>query len=142
MDPLVNYYVNQARGRTEQSGHGLPAFAGVRYQRGHGLGSIFGNIFSKIRGALPWFFKTVGKHALKTGVNVATDVLEGRKVVESLKDRGLEGLKTAAEDVAPRVLEGIKSTARELIPQSGSGKRRKKRLINRKRKRQRRDIFG
>jgi hypothetical protein len=33
-----DYYIHQA-------GKGYPVFAGRRYQRGHGLGSIFGGLF-------------------------------------------------------------------------------------------------
>jgi hypothetical protein len=33
-----DYYINQA-------GKGYPVYAGKRYQRGHGLGSIFGGFF-------------------------------------------------------------------------------------------------
>jgi len=151
--PFVNYYVNQARGRL-QNGSGLPAFGGVRYQRGHGLGSIFGSIFSKIKGALPWFFKTAAKHVMQTGANVANDMLEGAKFKESVKERGLEGAKSAAEVIVPRAIEGIKSAIREdrnkdTEPQTqegaqeGSGKR-KYRTIRRpkKIKRLRQDIFG
>ena len=145
--PFVNYYVNQARGQVQQ-GSGLPAFAGVRYQRGHGLGSIFGNIFSKIKGALPWFFKTAAKHVMQTGANVANDMLEGKKFKDSVKECGLEGAKSAAEVIVPRAVEGIKSAIREdrnkeSENQEGSGKR-KYRTIRRpkKIKRLRRDIFG
>ena len=145
--PLVNYYVNQARGQL-QHGSGLPAFGGVRYQRGHGLGAIFGNIFSKIKGALPWFFKTAAKHVMQTGAKVAIDMLEGKKFKESVKERGVEGAKSAAVDIVPRAVEGIKSAIKEdRIKQSenqeGGGKR-KYRTIKRpkKIKRARTDIFG
>jgi hypothetical protein len=37
-----DYYIHQAA-------KGYPVFAGRRYQRGHGLGSIFGGLFKAIR---------------------------------------------------------------------------------------------
>ena len=74
-NPFVNYYVNQARG-DEQRGGALPYFAGVKFQRGSGIGSFFGNLFGKIKNALPYFFKTAAKHAFQTGSDVANDLLE------------------------------------------------------------------
>lgn len=148
--PYLKYYLDQAQNRV-QSGGDMPAFAGVRYQRGHGLGAIF----AKIRAALPWFFKSVGRQALQTGVDVAHDVLDGRKLRDVIAPRLLEGAKRTAQDVGPTMLEGIKTTARGLLPQSGSGKRRKRSIgnsikkgccknKNKKRKLGRRggDIFG
>jgi len=62
-------------------------------------------------------FKTHGKtmalDALRTGMNVAEDVLGG--------GRGLK------ESVKKRVPEGIKRTAQSVVGQSGSGVRRRKR---------------
>jgi hypothetical protein len=121
LNPYLKYYLDQAQNRV-QSGGDMPAFAGVRYQRGHGLGAIF----AKIRAALPWFFKSVGRQALQTGVDVAHDVLDGRKLREVIAPRLLEGAKRTAQDVGPTMLEGIKTTARGLLSQSGSGKRRKR----------------
>ena len=134
--PFINYYVDQARGKI-QTGNGLPAFGGVRMQRGHGIGNFFGSLFGKIKSALPWFFKTVAKNALQTGANVAGDMLEGKKFKESIKERGLQAAKDTAGEIGPKALEGIKSSAGQLFSQSGSG-----RVIKRPKKRKYRDIFG
>ena len=97
----------------------MPVFAGARYQKGHGLGSILSGLFRRV---LP-FLKANGKNfavnLLRTGVDVADDVFDGgKKFTESLKER---------------VPQGIKRTVQDLKFQSGSGlgKRRKTR-----------DIFG
>ena len=96
-----DYYSRQAGGQ-------IPVFVGSRYQRGHGLGSILGGIFRRFIVPL---FKTHGKtlalDALRTGMNVADDVLGSG-----------QGFK---ESVKKRVPEGIKRTAESLIRQSGSG---------------------
>jgi hypothetical protein len=118
MDHL-QYFIRQARGAM-QTGGDMPAFAGARYQKGHGLGSIF----AKMRAALPWFFKAVGKQALKTGVNVAQDVIAGKKLRDAIRPRLFEGVKSAIQDIGPSVLEGIKTSVKEFTPQSGSGRRR------------------
>ena len=113
-DMYLDYY-------TRQRGDGMmPVFVGAPYQRGHGLGSILSGLFSKI---VP-FFRTNGRrivsNLLRTGVDVATDVLE--------KKRGF------TDAVKERVPEGIKRTAQDIDWQSGSG-------IAKRRRRHRRDIF-
>ena len=99
---------------SRQVGGEIPVFVGSRYQRGHGLGSILGGLFRRF--VIP-LFKTHGKtmalDALRTGMNVAEDVLGG--------GRGLK------ESVKKRVPEGIKRTAQSLVGQSGSGVGRRKR---------------
>jgi len=112
----------------EQSGNGLPVFGGYRGQRGHGLGSILGGLF---RSAMPMIKRglaTFGKHALKTGLEIANDVVAGENVKDSAKRR---------------VSEGIKRFARpeNFISQTGSGRKRKSSGKIKKSKRKRRDIF-
>jgi hypothetical protein len=75
----------------QQAGNGLPAYAGVPFQRGHGLGSIIGGLF---RGALPILRnvgKAVGKQLLRSGLDVANDVVSGNNVKKALKRRAREG---------------------------------------------------
>ena len=63
----------------QQAGGALPYFAGVQYQRGHGLGSLFGSL---LRSAMPLIKRgavALGKGALKTGVRIAGDVLSEHK---------------------------------------------------------------
>ena len=62
----------------------MPVFAGGRVQRGHGLGSLFGGL---IRSATPLIKSgaiALGKRALKTGLNVAGDVLCGQSMMGRL----------------------------------------------------------
>jgi len=104
----------------------MPVFSGARIQRGHGLGSILGGFFRRL--VLPFVknhVKDVLTNAVKTGMEVADDVLEGRSLKESAKRR---------------VPAGIKRTVRGLIFQSGSGVRRVK--TNKKKKRKIRDVFS
>ena len=99
-----------------QSGSGLSVFQGSRGQRGHGLGSMLSGLF---RSAVPMIKRglaTFGKHALKTGLEIASDVADGSSFKDSAKAR-----------ILPTILPGIKRFADEEIfsKQSGSGKRRK-----------------
>ena len=64
----MNYY-------TEQAGHGLPGFQGSRFQRGHGLGSLFKGLFRLATPLLKKGAVELGKTALKTGLSA----LEGDK---------------------------------------------------------------
>jgi len=113
---------------SRQVGGLMPVFVGSRQQRGHGLGSVLGGIFRRF--VIP-FFKTHGKalatDALRTGVNVAEDVLGGRTLKESVKRR---------------VPEGIKRSAQSLVAQSGSGVCSKRRKRRRKLRPHSKDIFA
>jgi len=73
----------------------MPVFAGARIQRGHGLGSILGGLFRRL--VLPFVkndAKNVLTNAVKTGMEVTDDVLEGRSSKESSKRRVPGGYKT------------------------------------------------
>src|SRR5215831_17116286 len=116
-----DYYVTQ-------SGSGLPIFQGSRTQTGHGLGSIFSGLF---RFALPLLKSlgiSVGKQALRTGAQIATDVADGQAFGDSAKRR---------------INDTIKQYAPSFGSQSGGGKRRKRRLKSKKpkSKKRKRDIF-
>ena len=69
----------------QQLGGALPYFAGARYQRCHGLGSMFSGL---LRSALPLIkrgYVALGKGALKTSVRIADDVLSGQDVIRAYK---------------------------------------------------------
>ena len=65
----------------------MNVFHGARVQKGYGLGNILGGLFRK---ALPYLWqgaKYAGKTALRTGIDVANDVIDGQDVKSSLKTR-------------------------------------------------------
>jgi len=101
----------------QQSGSGLPVFHGSRGQRGHGLGSMLSGLFRTAVPMLKRGLATFGKHALKTGLEIAGDVVEGKSFKDSARDR-----------IVPTIIPGIKRFAEEEIfsNQSGSGKRRRR----------------
>ncbi len=107
---------------------GSPVFRGSLMQRGHGLGSILRGLF---RSALPLIksgAKSLGEHALRTGLEIANDVADGSSFKESAKRRIPRGIKSFAQSYG-------------FIPQSGSGKRRRRKTVATKRKKLKRDIF-
>ena len=71
-----DYYLHQA-------GHGYPVYAGSRVQRGHGLGSIFGGLFKAAAPLLKKGAKKLGREALKTGLHIAGDVIQGKNFKEA-----------------------------------------------------------
>ena len=78
----MNYNEYYAR----QAGGALPYFAGAPYQRGHGLGRLFGGL---LRSAMPLIKRgavALGRGALKTGVRIADDVLSGQSIKRQPKD--------------------------------------------------------
>lgn len=121
MNELQNYYI-------EQAGSGLAGFRGVRYQRGRGF---FGRLLS---GAVFPLLRFLGKNVLKTGTNVASDLLQS-------DDFSIENIKDIAKNRAKEgAVEAFKDGFRRM---RGKGKRRKritKRCVKRKsiKRRQRR----
>ena len=126
----------------DQAGSGLPVFVGARMQRGHGIGSVLGGLF---RSAVPLIKKgvsTLGKQALRSGLEFAGDLLQGKSAKEAAVERSREAagnlLEKATTFVNPSVpppgtpQRGIK---RRAPSKSGSLKKSKRRA------RSQRDIF-
>ena len=91
----MNYKDYYAR----QEGGVLPYFAGAPYQRGHGLGSLFGGLQ---RSAMPLIKRgavALGKGALKTGVRIADAVLSGQSIKRAAKRRVTDTGKTMLRDI-------------------------------------------
>lgn len=107
----------------KQTGSGLPAFTGVQYQRGHGLGNMLRSLTRLAVPLLKKGAKLVGKQALRTGIDIARDAAEGQNVKRAAKRRMSQGLK-------------------ELVMQRGSGfgppgqrvKRRRSQSVSKKKK--------
>ena len=81
MNPLTRYYIHQAGGGGGSGGGVGPIYSVPPFvQRGHGLGSLLGGLFRKIR---PFFFsglhidgKALGREALRTGGKILTDIAD------------------------------------------------------------------
>ena len=101
----------------------MNVFQGARGQRGHRLGSMLSGLF---RSALP-MIKNFGRKALQTGLNVATDVVEGTSFRDFLRKR---------------VPDGIRSFQADQFDQSDSGKQRRRTKLKKPVKRTKSDIFS
>ncbi len=129
-----------------QSGHGLGMYAGERYQRGYGLGAIFGSLLRSILPLAKNVGKTVGKQALRTGASVAHDVLEGSNFKESLKTRGKQGARRLVQKGLQSLHRGRGYGLRPRAPMKTIKRigTRKKRVVRKKRKavKRSRDALG
>lgn len=119
-----DYYISQA-------GSGLPIFQGSRGQRGHGFGSVLGGLF---RSAMP-MLKRIGGQALRTGAQIASDMVSGKSFSESAAKRISEGINTFLPQNSDSVQTG--SGARR----TRKRKRGVKKLKSKSNKRRRLDIF-
>lgn len=84
---LDAYYADQASS---------PYYSGALYQRGHGIGGIFGSLFrslvplmrNTVGPALKHGAKAVAREAVRAGAGVASDVLSGQTLEDSIRRRG------------------------------------------------------
>lgn len=107
---LLDYYLNQA-------GSGIVGYSGVRFQRGNGWFSrILSNTIIPIG-------KFLGKKALKTGMNIGSDLLKGENLKSSIKNQ----LKSTGMEVAEEALDKIRR-----FRQTGTGKSKRRRKSRRK----------
>ena len=103
-NPYLDYY-------TQQAGTGLTGFQGYRYQRGHGF---FGRLISK---AVFPLLKFLGKRALSTGADIATDVLVNKR---NIADAAKERLENEGRELASAGIQRAKKFVLE-----GKGRKRK-----------------
>lgn len=96
----------------------MNVFRGSRFQRGHGLGSLFSSL---LRGALPLLktgAKYIGKRALSTGMKTAEDIMRGENPKEAFKKR----LLMEGEDMLNDVSRFTKKRKRRNRNMKGRGK--------------------
>ena len=125
-----DYYLNQ-------EGNGLLYYKGQSFQKGYGIGGWFKKIFRTVLPLISKGTKTIGKEVLRTGTQIAGDVLEGKDIRESAEVR----TKEAGRKLAKKAMK----KADDML---GQGKRyKRKRKLTRQAtslkpsKVKRRDIF-
>lgn len=100
-----------------QRGGGRTGYGGISHvyigspnQRGHGIGSFLGGLFRRILPLLKQGARAVGKEAVRTGINVATDIMDsGVRPKEAFKTRlreSGENLKRKAEEKLSTLMQG------------------------------------
>lgn len=119
-DPYLAYYKNQLGGGVSAVYRGSP------YQRGHGIGSFLGGLFRTITPLLKSGAKAVGKEALRTGINVLSDVVSTNEPVKHLITNRMHeftgSLKRKADNKLNNVMTGsgrsYKKKKHNVTPQS------------------------
>ena len=106
-----------------QVGNGGPYFSGAPFQRGYGLGSIFGSIAKSIMPLIKSGAKAIGKQALKGGLGFASDVLAGKDAKQAAVDRA-------------------RSAGSTLLRQAAKRKRKPTSRVQKKRRKRSSDIFS
>lgn len=117
-----------------QIGSGLPIFVGSRGQRGHGLGSILGGLFRSAVPVVKRGLASLGKNAVKTGLSIASDVLEGKNAGDSAKSRLAEGIKNLVDDDEP-------VSRKRPLPQQQQAPRQRRKIRRKRIGVRQRDIF-
>lgn len=116
-DPYLAYY-------KQQLGHGVSVvYRGALHQRGHGIGSFLGGLFRTVTPLLKSGAKAIGKEALRTGINVLSDVVSTVPPKQAISSRMKEftsTLKRKADDKLDRVMKGsgYKRKKLNVTPQS------------------------
>ena len=106
--------------------HGAGFSAAMPYQRGAGLGSLFRGIFRTILPMAKQVGKTVGRQALRTGGEIASDVLAGRSIKESAEERGKIGASKLLKKASRKLQQPRKRKTTKRQKGRGLGFRRNK----------------
>ena len=94
-------------------------FAGRRYQRRYGLGSICGGLFKAALPLLKKGAKTLGREALKTGLNIGEDVVQGRNIKQAAESR----LKSTGENLLQKAMDTVGPPGQRVIKEPAKRKR-------------------
>ena len=95
----IQYFSDQAN----QSGAG---FIGLPYQRGAGIGSIFRSIFRALLPIAKSASKSIGKQALSTGAQIASDLVAGDSIKAATKRHTKAGAAALLNQAAKKLQSG------------------------------------
>lgn len=108
-----------------QVGSGMPGiFIGARNQKGHGIGSVLSGLFRSAAPILKKGLASLGKSALSTGLNIATDVLEGKNAGDAARQRVSQGIKNLAQNTGI-VSRQVEEEEEEVFPKKQLKKKRR-----------------
>jgi hypothetical protein len=112
-----------------QSGAG---FVGMPYQRGAGLGSFFKGVFRALLPMAKSAGKTLGRQALSTGAQIASDMVSGDTIKVAVKRRGKQATKKLLKKAVKKIQTGGRRKKRRKT--SVKKTKRKRKTPTRKRK--------
>lgn len=110
--------------REMQTG-GNAYFSGTPYQRGAGIGSVFGSLFRYLIPMLKTFGKEIGREGLSVGSRVLNDLAAGTDVRNAVVNNASDGLRNIlAQHNVDEGLRGAVNLAQRKL-QKGSGSKKK-----------------
>ena len=115
------YYTRQTEGE-------VPVFYGERTERGHGLGSIQGELFRRTLPFLSSETKILGQQAM----NVVSDMINGKSFQDSADSPLKESITTfvTSNPITPLSGSGVKRKRRQLPARNQSKKTKNRRIVN------------
>lgn len=111
-----------------QYGNGLTSFRGPVMQKGYGLGGFFKGLARSFAPVLKKGLLTVGKKAVKTGIQIMQDTSQGKSLKESIKQRAKQNTKEAIQEGFSTISQHVqdKRTSRKRAIKGNTPKRAKK----------------
>lgn len=97
-------------------------FSGTPYQRGAGLGSLFRSLFRAILPLAKTAGRAIGKQALKAGAEVATDLVAGKNLKQSLEQHGKEATADLLAKASKKLKGGRLGTIKGKKPKKAANK--------------------
>ena len=97
-------------------------------QRGYGIGSVLSGM---LRAAVPFLRRgaqALGKQALQAGLDVGRDVLSGRKLKDTARQRTLQTVRNVVENAGRRTASHRRRPAQKNRPKTNDSHRRRKRV--------------
>ncbi len=105
-------------------------FTGTPYQRGAGIGNVFRGLVRFLLPVAKTVGKSLGKQALRTGAQIASDLAGGATLEQTVKSRGSQALKTMGKKAVGKKRKKRKTTK----GQKGKGLGARPKSINKTKK--------
>ena len=107
---------------------GAAYFEGFPYQRGAGIGSIFGGLFRFLLPMLKTAGKEIGREGLAVGARVLGDLAQGKNLRHSVINETSEGLRNLVDRTNPteKLRSAVEESRERLLRGGGGGTRRRR----------------
>jgi hypothetical protein len=121
-----------------------PVYAAPLYlQRGHGIGNLFGSVFRWVRPLLWSGAKAVGRHTLRTGGKILTDIAVNKSPDVSASDIVSKHVTESAQNLISKLRgRGRKRSAAAAIPKNKRKKQHQQPIPAKRARVIKRDIFS
>lgn len=118
----------------ERQAGGLPAFVGSTIQQGGGIGGIFTKFMRGMGPIIKRGAKAAGEQLLSTGINIASDVIDGKPFADTAKSN----LKSGGKQLLGKITHAFNNPKRGVARK----RQRKNNVVKNKRRKISKDIFS